>query len=224
MRCTATISALTATFALMLAPVTSAVAVDRDTQANVNRATGNTRPSLGHENARSGNEYEINDLRGEIGLLPTHATNGVDWDSNIRLGVQAIRSTPRMGDYGGLIYGGEFSLNFANDSRVDMMSEVITGMVGWGYKLQQVEGLHFEGTPFLGLGFAQLSTAGGNDASSLYYEFGLRVAAIYTFDNLWQIGGDLRLMRNHVSPDFGSGNFDIDTSGPALLFVVGKRF
>ncbi len=224
MRCTTAISALTATLALMAIPMPSAVAMDRDNQATVNRATGNTRPSLGHENARSGNSYEINDLRGEIGLLPNHASNGVQWDSNIRVGIQAMRSTERMGDYGGLIYGGEFSVNFANDPRVDMNSEVFTGMVGWGYKLQQVEGLHFEGTPFLGLGFAQLKASGGNSADSLYYEYGLRVAAIYTFENLWQIGGDLRLLRNHVSPDFGGGNVDINTSGPALLFVVGKRF
>jgi hypothetical protein len=223
MRLLATLS-VSATLTVLAS--SAAMGVDRDT---MNRATGNTRPSLGHENARSGETYEINDLRAEIGLLPNNtSTSGggrdVEWDSNVRIGVQAIRSMERMGDYGGLIYGGEVSLNFASDPQVDMTTEVVTGMVGWGYKLQAAPGVHFEGTPFLGLGFAQLSAAGGNDANSLYYEYGLRVAAFYTFENLWQLGADLRLFRNHVSPDFGSGNIDINTGGPAILFEAGKRF
>jgi hypothetical protein len=171
--------------------------------------------------------YDINDLRLTVGFLPRATGDGEDWSSNNRIAVTGMRANP-LGPYGGLIYGGEFSINFAsvteNSVKTSETSELVEAMVGWGYKLAEIPALHFEGTPFFGVGLAEWSQTNNGDPIAFAYEYGLRAAGYYTFTNLWQAGLDLRYVSHHSNPSFNSDSVNFDNDGIAILFSGGKRF
>ena len=169
---------------------------------------------------------EINDVRGLFGLWPeNYESDSVDAgiDSAWRLGAQYMRTHDGLGDMGGLIYGGDGSLTIASGDNVDVTALVATAHVGWGYQLQEMEAIHFEGTVFLGAGVEQVDI-NTNDDVGLLLEYGLRVASYYTFDNNWQVGLDLRyLVESTSNQNLGTGDFDLENDGLAVLIGVGKR-
>jgi hypothetical protein len=168
----------------------------------------------------------INDVRGIIGFWPSNYEsegNDAGVDDAYRLGAQYMRSHADLGDMGGLIYGGDGSLTLASGDDIDSTALVATGHVGWGYQMEEIEALHFEGTFFLGLGLEQVDINGNDDMGPLI-EYGLRAASYYTFDNAWQVGLDLRyLIESSSSQDLGGGDFDYENDGVAVLFGFGKR-
>ncbi|MBA2482715.1 MAG: hypothetical protein H0V44_18785 [Planctomycetes bacterium] len=176
-------------------------------------------------------EYDINDLRLTTGFLPKNNetdSSNFNWASNYRLAVTGMRSGGQFEDHGGLIYGGEFALNFAtrtkNSVKVSENSQMFIGMVGWGYKLAPMPAIHFEGTPFLGIGLSEWEMTGQGHPVAFAYEYGLRGAAYYTFESMWQLGLDLRYQVHHAEPSFGNNSISFKTQGFAVLFSGGKRF
>ncbi|HYE06580.1 MAG TPA: hypothetical protein VEL07_13775 [Planctomycetota bacterium] len=167
--------------------------------------------------AASAADQDIYDLRGYYGIPPDYEVTDSgrdDIDGGHRLGVQHMRNFTEIGDVGGWIWGAEASLSFVDDQGVEAFIPAITGLVGYAYQLQNLENLHFEGTPYLGVGLASIDGTG--DDSELYLEYGLRVASFWTFESNWQAGIDLRLHRADADV--------IDSSGLLACFVGGYRF
>lgn len=168
----------------------------------------------------------INDVRGFIGLWPdNYESESVDAgvDTAWRIGAQYMRSHKDLGDMGGLIYGGDGSLTIGSGDNIDVAALVATGHVGWGYQLQEMEQLHFEGTFFLGLGFEQVDVGTSDDVGMLL-EYGIRAASYYTFDNNWQVGLDLRyLIESTSNQTLSTGDFNFENDGAAILVGFGKR-
>jgi hypothetical protein len=218
MRLSATRSVITAALAV-LAPAASAADTIRSAPL--------------HRGSVSGEQYDINDLRLTAGFLPENNKadgHGANWSHDYRLALTAMRAGKPLEDMGGLIYGGEFAIDNAGKNSptgdFSVIRFMVDGMVGWGYRLGNIPNLHFEGTPFLGIGLERYHSEFGGNPTTLGYEYGVRAAGYYTFDNLWQVGLDLRYISNQSEPEFGGsvGSISMDTSGLAFLFVGGKRF
>ncbi len=162
-------------------------------------------------------DEDIFDVRGYYGIPPDYDVTGSrnDIDGGHRIGVQHMRNFTDIGDVGGWIWGAEVALQFIDDRGVEAFIPGVTGFVGYAYKLENLQNLHFEGTPFLGLGIASFS-GDGNEDSEMYVEYGLRVAGFWTFESGWQAGLDLRLIRSDADV--------IDNSGLMPCFVGGYRF
>ncbi len=161
-------------------------------------------------------DQDIFDLRGYYGIPPDYEINGRgDIDGGHRIGVQHMRNFTEIGDVGGWIWGAEVSLQFVDDNGVEAFIPAITGLVGYAYKLENLQNLHFEGTPYLGVGIANFS-GDTNADSEVYLEYGLRAASFWTFESGWQAGLDLRLHRADADV--------IDSSGLMACFVGGYRF
>ncbi len=161
-------------------------------------------------------DQDIFDLRGYYGIPPDYEVTGTDdIDGGHRIGVQHMRNFTEIGDVGGWIWGAEVSLQFIDDRGVEAFIPAVTGLVGYAYQLQNLESLHFEGTPYLGVGIANFS-GDSNADSEVYYEYGLRAASFWTFESGWQVGLDLRLHRADADV--------IDSSGLLACFVGGYRF
>jgi len=181
----------------------------------------------------SGSRYEINDARLRVGFLPDHATangNGFNWDHNLSIGLLFVRSPRPLTTAGGFIWGWEGSFN--NGLRSDQgehtsyyggMADV---MAGWAYRMPNIPNLHFEGTPFVGIGIDHYNSDQNGQPTSFDYEYGLRAASYWTFATLWQAGLDLRLMENRAHPQFDGpvGGVAVTTSGLTVLFTGGRRF
>jgi hypothetical protein len=181
----------------------------------------------------NGELYDINDLRLTGGFMPKH--NQVDstssnWSKDYRLSFMWVRSPSPLQDIGGLIYGVEGTFDSAGKSTpsgdVSVLRFMGNALVGWAYRLPNHPSLHFEATPMLGLGFERYHSAVGGSPTTLGYEYAFRVAAYYTWMNMWQAGLDLRYLSNHSEPDFGGGvgSKKFNTQGGAVLFSVGKRY
>lgn len=168
---------------------------------------------------------QINDLRVGIGYSPTDYGSDVsDADSAWRISVQGMRSYGEMSDVGGWIYGAELSYtgaDFPGDASASTIA--VTGFGGWAYALPQLNRLHFEGTPFVGVGFTKLD-AGSEDDTGFYYELGLRAAAYYTFASRWQIGVDLRYLWGHATATIAGTDVDVDPNGLVAMIQAGYRF
>ena len=213
---------------------TSAVAeVDPSSQLQAATASVGAAPISDSAHPPSGSVYEINDLRLRVGFLPDHVDaggHGGNWDNNFSIGVLAMRAPHPLTQAGGLIWGCEGSINTASrdqsgdrTSYVGFMTDI---MVGYAYRLPQLPNLHFEGTPFLGIGVDHFQDDAGGSPTAFTYEYGLRAAGYWTFPNLWQAGLDLRLMETKAHPDFGGpvGSVTVTTDGVAVLFTGGRRF
>jgi len=172
-------------------------------------------------------DEQINDVRGIFGLWPdNYESDSTDAgvDDAWRLGAQYMRTHDSLVDNrGGLIYGGDASLTVASGDNIDVTALVGTGHVGWGYQLEQMEQIHFEGTLFLGLGVEQVDV-GTNDDVGFLLEYGIRAASYYTFENAWQVGLDLRyLVESTSNHNLSTGDFDFENDGVAVLVGVGRR-
>lgn len=189
--------------------------------------------AAGDRSPYSGLLYDINDLRLVAGFLPdgnTAAGQDYDWNHNYRLAIDWFRTPYALGTAGGFLYGGELSFNNGSTSvpgdRTSYYGLMFDAHAGWAYRPQQLQELHFEGTVFLGLGFDRYHDDLGGSPNPLAYEYGLRVAGFWTFENLWQVGLDLRYLENQSKPEFGGGvgSTTFKTTGGAILFEVGKRY
>lgn len=223
--------------ALLTVAASPVLAVDSDRDRDRDRdSVGSSRGTVRAAPLRStitGELYDINDLRLNAGFLPEHTTangNGYNWDHNYRLGLLGMRAPKALGEAGGLIYGGEVSFNTGSKAvpgnETSATTLMFDGMVGWAYRLDAYPAIHFEGTPFLGIGMGRYSDDIGGSTTEFTYEYGLRAAAYYTFENMWQAGLDLRYMQTIAEPQFGGGigGVDLKTTGLAILASGGKRF
>lgn len=226
MRLTGTLSVITAACAALAPAAQGADTTSTRTHSDTVRAA----PLHGSVN---GEQYDINDLRLTAGFLPKNNDidgTGFNWSHDYRLAIDGMRSPQPLQDFGGFIYGGEFAIDTARKNTpgnsVSVNRFMVDAMAGWAYRLAQIPNLHFEGTPFLGVGFERYHSTVGGSPTALGYEYGLRVAGYYTFENLWQAGLDLRWFNNNSEPDFGGGigSVKVETSGLAVLFSGGKRF
>ena len=219
MRLSGTLSVITAALAALASTATGADTV---------------RAAPLHQSSVGGELYDINDLRLTAGFLPKNNDidgTGNNWSHNYRLALTGMRAPSPLEDVGGFIYGGEVAIDtakkntsFANVSDTRLMVDV---MAGWAYRLGNMPQIHFEGTPLFGIGFERYHSSIGGNSTVFGYEYGLRAAGYYTFENRWQAGLDLRYLVNHSEPDFGSaggGSVKFETKGLAVLFSAGKRF
>lgn len=183
-------------------------------------------PALLAAGALSAAETAINDLRGGFGFWPdNYEADGQDAgiDDAWRLGVQYMRSLRELEDIGGFIYGAEASLTLASGDDIDSSAVIADAHAGWAWSPEPLPALHLEGTGFLGLGM-EMVEAGDEDDLAPVIEYGLRAAALYTLDNRWQIGLDLRwLLGSQSEQDLGGGDFDWENDGLGALFLVGYR-
>jgi hypothetical protein len=218
MRLSGTLTVITAALAALAATATGADTV---------------RAAPLHQSEVGGDLYDINDLRLTAGFLPKGNEidgTGFNWSHDYRLALDGMRAPNRLEDIGGFIYGGEVALDTAskntpgNDFSVTRF--MVDIMAGWAYRLNNMPNVHFEGTPFFGIGFEKYHSDVGGSPTAFGYEYGLRAAGYYTFENRWQAGLDLRYFVNHSEPDFGGsiGSVKFETSGLAVLFSGGKRF
>jgi hypothetical protein len=219
--------ALSATLGL-LALAAAATAADRIATSDQYVSGRSSNPVGG--STMSG-EYDVNDLRLTVGFLPKNNeadSSNFNWAQNYRFAVTGMRSNGRFTDAGGIVYGGEFALNYAtktkNGVKVSENSQMIDIMGGWGYKPEALPALHFEGMPFFGIGLSEWEMTGQGHPTAFAYEYGLRAAGYYTFDSMWQAGLDLRYIEHHAEPSFGDNSISFKTNGLAILFSGGRRF
>jgi len=181
----------------------------------------------------AGSRYDISDARLRAGFLPYHATangNGFNWDHNLSIGLLYVQAPRPLTNAGGFIWGGEGSFNDGSRSDNGQHTSYYGGMAdimaGWAYRLPTIPNLHFEGTPFIGIGVDHYNSDQNGQPTSFAYEYGVRAAGYWTFATLWQAGLDLRLMENRAHPQFDgpAGGTNVTTKGLAVLFTGGKRF
>jgi hypothetical protein len=166
-----------------------------------------------HGAASAVDRGEINDVRASYAIVPDwDVDGGGEIDGGHRISVQGMRQFTAMTDRGGWIWGAEGALQLVDDISAVIVSATALG--GYAYQLPQMQSIHFEGTPYLGLGIADLGDS--SDNTEIYVEYGLRAAGFWTFDAGWQVGLDLRLQRSDADA--------IDNSGLQLGIVGGYRF
>src|SRR3954468_23370596 len=126
----------------------------------------------GHAAAYAVDREEINDARIYYAIVPDwDVDGGGSIDGGDRIGVQYMTEMKRMGglsDGRGWIWGAEGQLQIINDVNGFVLGA--TALAGYAYQMPDMQSLHFEATPFVGLGFADLSDT--NDNSEIYYEIG----------------------------------------------------
>jgi hypothetical protein len=143
-----------------------------------------------------------------------------------------------LGDGGGLLYGVGFAARHLvlhpSGARVRITGPVIDGLAGYGFA--PIPWLHAEITPFAGIGYTYLRIDQGSerfDNRSIYLEYGLRVAAYFTFDHTWQIGLELPLVLGHARPKYAYTDASGDrvvvtqtllTRSVGSMLVLGVRF
>ena len=196
-------------------------------------ASDGTLGAASDSQSSNGSIYNINDLRLMAGFLPDHNMafgQDVDWDHNYRIAIEAMRTPMPLSDSGGFIYGFDIAFNNGSRSvsgdRTSYVGLLGDGLAGWAYRLNSLPSLHFEGTALIGIGVDRFHDDIGGSPTAFTYEYGLRVAGFWTFQNLWQVGLDLRYVQTKAKPEFGGsvGGTTYTTTGPAILFVVGERF
>ncbi len=183
----------------------------------------------------------INDLRVNLGFSLTDngevsdSSGSLDYDSNTWfLDVQYMRSIQPLQSWGGLIYGGELFYSTTSGDfpdapglDIDITSYGVQGYFGYAYALASLPALHFEATPFLGLGMANTELSGGGesiDDDDLLIQYGLRVAGYYTFVNQWQTGLELRYTINSKTEPTLLGDNEVENDGLAIVLGGGYRF
>jgi hypothetical protein len=201
-------------------------------------------------------EMRVDDLRVDVGPLATSletstsvettpagggaATTASDRRSDrtieLREGIQWVRGS--LGAGGGLLYGVGFAARYLelhpSDTRVRITGPTVDAMGGYG--IAPLTWLHAEITPFAGIGYSYVRvdhTQQSVDNRSIYLEYGLRVAAYFTFDHTWQLGLELPLIFGHARPKYAytdaSGDHVVVTQtlltrSVGSMLVLGVRF
>jgi len=185
----------------------------------------------------------INDLRFGVGFSITDDSEvsvpgtTIDYDAQtLAFSLQYMRSINPLESWGGLIFGGELFYSMTSGDAVggaldvDVDTYGIQGYFGYAYAMQGMP-LHFEVTPYLGLGMANTEISNGgasDDDDDTLIQYGLRAAGYYTFANKWQAGLELRYqIKGETKPNFDStevDEVDVEMSGLQLVLQGGYRF
>lgn len=186
----------------------------------------------------AGADTTINDLRFGVGHSITDESeisaggNAFDYDADtLRFALQYMRSLNPLESAGGFIFGGELFYSQSSGElpifNIDVNTIGLEAFAGWAFALDGMP-LHFEGTPFIGLGQANTEFSNGGDSEdhdNMLIEYGLRVAGYYTFENNWQAGLEVRyVIDSSTDAKLGSNDFDVETAGLLIGLQGGYRF
>ncbi len=163
----------------------------------------------------------LSDLRFSLGMSPANYQirgEEAEAESPLTLSLHYLRSFGHPDSVTGWIYGSELSFSRTSDDRPDIpliVSYGLSAMAGYAYSLASRPQVHLEATPYLGIGMFKVD-GGGCHCKMVGLNYGIRVAAIYTFNGGWQVGADLRYA--------GTAAGDLDNSGFAYAIGAGYRF
>ena len=124
--------------------------------------------------------------------------------------------------------GNSFSSSETGEPDITVDAAALTVHFGWGFEIAtRTSGRwHWELTPFLGAGMAQVGVEVGavsRDEQGVYYELGGRLGSYYTFAGGFQLGGEVRYAYAGADVEPFAGD-SFSASGVTFGVNVGYRF
>jgi hypothetical protein len=170
--------------------------------------------------------YRVNDIRLGYTMLPAGAkvsvidrTDGTNpanyskdtnWDLTGRTGVMWMTPWSGLHEDGDFILGFEVSTNHLvieqnpNSPEIDIRTYQFTLHPGVGWVID--EHLHIELNPYVSGGISEYEQNFAGSGSDIYYEFGMRAAGYYTWENGFQLGLQLAYhygkTRGEIDPNY----------------------